>query len=98
MYIVRTSIDNKDAARLMAQALITTRSAVSVHITEVESIHYWDNRMDNMTEYEVNALCEDLIKTKEIIEQYHTYELPEFIYYEIKSSKEIEKWCKDWCK
>lgn len=98
MYIVRTSVDNIDSARLISEALILTHTAVSVHISQVESMHAWDGRLCDIQEFELSIICNDLNKTKEIIMDYHNYQLPEFIYHEVKSSTEIKNWCDDWCK
>ena len=50
-----------------------------------------------MTEYEVDMICMDLQKVKQIIDNYHTYKLPEFLYWQIDASPKIKEWCKDWC-
>ena len=98
MYKVRTSLDDKEKAKLLANALVSTHAAVSVHIKKVDSTYAWDGRIDNMTEYEVEAFCSVPNNAKLIIDDYHHYALPEFIYVEMKCSKEIEDWCNNWCK
>ena len=39
VYEFRTSFDNKESAELLAKAMVETHTAVSVHISQVESIH-----------------------------------------------------------
>lgn len=98
VYEVRTSFDNRESAELFAKAVVETHAAVSVHIKEVESIHYWDGRINNMTEYEIWCLTSNVKAIKMMIGLYHNYKMPEVIYHESKCSKEIEDWITGWCK
>lgn len=98
MYMVRTSVEDKERALFISKALVNSHAAVSVHINEVISTFEWKGSIDIMNEYEMTILCTDPEKVKKIISTYHTYELPEFIYVKLESSKEINKWCNDWCK
>lgn len=98
LYMVRTSVEDQERALFISKALVNSHAAVSVHITEVISTFEWEGSVDTMNEYEMTILCTDLEKVKKIISTYHTYKLPEFIYVQLESSKEINKWCNDWCK
>lgn len=98
VYKVRTSVDDKEKAELIAKALVNTHAAVTCHIQEVTSIYAWEKRVDTLIEYEINAICTNLENAKKVIDAYHHYALPEFIYEEVKCSKEIKDWCMNWCK
>ena len=99
MYLVRTSIDNLYAANRIAKLLVEEHAAASVHIREVKSIFNWEGKIENnITEYEIEAICDNPGKVKKIIDKEHTYELPEFIFCEVSSTNEFKKWCSDWCK
>ena len=97
MYRARTTVENEEQAHFIAKALVESHAAVSVHINEITSTFYWEGAVDTMTEYELDILCIETNKVKKIIDNYHTYKLPEFIYWPIESSKEINTWCNDWC-
>lgn len=97
MYRVRTSVEDQERALFLSKALVESHASVSVHIREVTSTFQWEGSIDTMTEYELDIICTEPEKVKHIIDTYHTYKLPEFIYWPIESSKEIGKWCSDWC-
>ena len=98
MYKVRTSVDNKKTAQMLSSALVESHAAVSVHIRKVESLYAWKGKIENIIEYEVEALCINPSDAYTIIVERHPYELPEFIVTDIGASDGIEDWCKDWCR
>ena len=97
IYRARTTVEDNEKAVFLSKALVEAHAAVSVHIREITSTFYWEGSVDTMTEYEVDMICMDLQKVKQIIDNYHTYKLPEFLYWQIDASPKIKEWCKDWC-
>lgn len=97
MYKVRTSIDSKEKAKEIATKLINHKVAVSVHIREANSMYQWKGNLYDEIEWEVEALVSDPEEAGKVINEYHSYELPELIITRVEASKGIEKWCNDWC-
>lgn len=97
MYKIRTSIDDKIQANNIAHKLVAEHGAVSVHIREVNSVYQWQGQIEDIIEYEIEALVSNPQDANEIISKYHTYKLPEFIITDIVGTNDIENWCDDWC-
>ena len=97
IYWARTSVEDQEKALFISKALVESHAAVSVHIVEAITTFAWEGSVDAMNEFEITIICSDPAKVKRIIDNYHTYKLPEFIYIELNSSEEINKWCTDWC-
>ena len=97
MYKIRTSIDNKIQANNIAHKLVSEHGAVSVHIREVNSVYQWRGQIEDIIEYEIEALVSNPQDANKIIDKYHTYELPEFIITDIAGTNDIENWCNNWC-
>ena len=43
MYRVRTSIDDKSQAKIIAKELVINHAAASVHIREINSVYTWNS-------------------------------------------------------
>lgn len=97
MYKIRTTIDDKTTAQTLGRNLVESHVAVSVHIREIESIYAWEDRVHNITEYEIEALCSNTTDAYDLIQKQHPYKLPEFFSEDISCPDTIEKWCSDWC-
>lgn len=97
MYKVRTSTDSKEKAKELANQLVNCKAAVSVHIREVNSVYQWKSKVYDEIEWEVEALVSNPEDAGEVVNKYHSYELPELIIVKSESSKGTEKWCEDWC-
>lgn len=93
MNIVRTSIDNYQKAKEIGTRLLQLRYAASVHLRKVESLYRWNDNIKDITEYEIEVICEDIKKVYDVIKEMHTYELPEYIIYDnIQSTVEFAYW------
>lgn len=98
MYKVRTSTGSKAKAKEIAAKLIDCKAAVSVHIREINSMYQWKGGIYDEIEWEVEALVSNPQDAGEVINKYHSYELPELIIIKVEGSKGIEEWCEEWCK
>ena len=97
MYKIRTSTDKHALAKQIAHKLVESHAAVSVHIREINSVYEWQNKIEDITEWEVEALVSNPQDADEIISQLHDYDLPEFIITDVVASNDIENWCRQWC-
>lgn len=97
MFKIRTSLNTRSNAQKIGHSLLESHAAVSVHVREVESIFAWEDKINNLVEYELEILCEDPQAVYDVISENHPYQLPEFLVFDLDSSDGIEKWCNDWC-
>ena len=97
MYKVRTSVDSKEKAKEIAAKLINCKVAVSVHIREANFMYQWEGNLYDEIEWEVEALLSNPEEAGKVIDENHSYKLPEFIITRVDASEGIEKWCNDWC-
>lgn len=97
MYRVRTSIDDSIIANLLAHRLVSNHAAASVHIREINSVYAWNKKIEDITEYEVEALCSSVEPCIEVIKVNHPYECPEILYEQINCSNQLKDWCDEWC-
>ena len=97
MYKIRTSINDEIQANNIAHKLVSEKGAVSVHIRKINSIYQWNNQIEDVIEYEIEALTSNPQNANKIISKYHTYELPEIIISNVITTNELEEWCGKWC-
>lgn len=97
MHIVRTSTDSETVAKDLAYRLVESHAAVSVHIRKINAIYQWKGNINDVEEYEIEALVNNPSEAKAIIIKYHNYDLPEFFVIDITTDTDIENWCREWC-
>ena len=92
--IVTTLSDNKDVIVSISNELIKNHLVAGCQISQVESIYWWNNEINNAIEYklEVRTIVSLYYKIETLIKQLHNYELPEISYQEIQGSEEIISW------
>lgn len=98
MYRVRTSIDSENKAVLIANEVVASRAAVSVHIRQIRSIYQWEDEIHDEQEWEMESITSNPAEVERVIRGMHPYNTPEIIIDEIKASNEIETWITSWCK
>ena len=98
MYRVRTSIDSENKAAIIANEVVSSGAAVSVHIREIRSIYAWEEKVFDEKEWEMESITSCPDEVERVIKGMHPYDCPEFIVDKIAVSEEIEKWITSWCK
>ena len=97
MFRVRTTVETKEHARMMAKALVENKVAVSVHIREVEVICAYEGNIVDNIEYELDILTNTTQDLYDKLKYYHTYKVPEYLVDEVITIYSLEEWCNNWC-
>ena len=97
--IIQTMCDKKRIAQKISESLLRKKLAACVKIIpNVESSFWWEKKLENENEFLLQIITrKELVdKVKEIIKQNHSYELPEIVEFEIRSSSpEYLKWIEE---
>ena len=94
---VSTAVNDKEIAEKIARKLVEAHAAASVHIQEIKSVFEWKGEIKEITEWTINALCEDIDTARRIIREIHPYELPAFVVSDVNADDETRAWCRHWC-
>lgn len=97
MYLIRTAINDKEKAKEIAKNIVSEKAGVSVHIKKIDSIYAWEGDMCEEEEYELSILCQYPGSVFNVVDKYHTYDLPEFIAVETYGTARMEQWVDDYC-
>lgn len=97
MYKVRTSIDDERKAKLIAQEIVESHSAVSVHIKKIETVYAWNDEVVNDFEWEIECLTTCPSEVTNLVCGMHSYELAEMIVEPLIVPESIREWCLHWC-
>ena len=95
-YIIVTTLCNKEEiANKIIDTLLEKKLIVGSQVTKVHSKYWWNNKLEECDEYELEFRTKDTIfnEIENEIKQIHDYEVAEISYYEIKNaSKEFFDW------
>ena len=99
LFIVLTTIDSQDRASFIAEKLLELKLAACVNCREVNSKYLWNEKLTLSKEFELliktNQAC--LPKLIEKINDLHTYDLPEIIFWHAKASPDYIEWVNSSC-
>ena len=76
--MIFTTIDDPDAAALIARSLVERRLAACVQISEIQSIYRWDGAIQDAGEYRlvIKTTRDRYADVESLIKALHTYDLP----------------------
>lgn len=79
--IVLTTCPNQEEARTLAQGLVSERLAACVQLTDIQSVYWWDNRVQQDPEVLliIKTLCHRFHDVATYIQAHHSYEIPEIV-------------------
>ncbi len=77
--IVISTFQSKESANKVAKQMVAKKLCACVNITKINSIYFWDNRMQNHAEY--LCLFKTILSSKlmQEIKKVHPYEVPEIV-------------------
>lgn len=95
---IRTSIDNEDEARKIAERLLSKHVVASCHVSSADTYYYWDSKYVQDHEWEVRALTAtthiEIVRNTMFAEHY--YDCSEFIVTPIiYTTPQFGKWIMD---
>ena len=94
MYFVITTEKDKNNAYKIANLLLGDKLIPCVSFKDIESHFWWEGEINQLKEVQLIIKCkeENINKVCEKISEYHSYELPEIIYFPVSANKDYHHW------
>ena len=91
--VITTEVDKKNASRL-ADLLLREKLIPCVTFKNVESHFWWKGEINQSKEVQLMIKCkeENVNKVCNKISEWHSYELPEIIYFRVSANKSYHQW------
>ena len=91
--VITTEIDKKNALKL-ADLLLREKLIPCVTFKNVESHFWWKGEINQSKEVQLMIKCkeENVNKVCNKISEWHSYELPEIIYFPVSANKSYHQW------
>tara|TARA_Y100001968_G_scaffold326179_1_gene368782 strand:+ start:869 stop:1192 length:324 start_codon:yes stop_codon:yes gene_type:complete len=91
--VITTEIDKKNASKL-ANLLLRERLIPCVSFKNIESCFWWEGNINHSKEVQLIIKCkkENLNRVCNKIAVYHSYEIPEIIYFPVSANKNYHYW------
>jgi periplasmic divalent cation tolerance protein len=97
---VMTTIDDRDAAGVIARALVDKRLAACVQISEIRSVYRWEGAVEEDSEFRllIKTTRERFSDVESLIKALHSYDLPAVVALELSlASAEYCEWVLSSC-
>jgi len=93
--IITTEVDKKHAYKI-ANLLLLEKLVACVSFKNIESHFWWEGEIDQSKEVQLIIKCkeENINKVCNKISEFHSYELPEIIYFPVSASNDYYRWVK----
>tara|TARA_Y100001968_G_scaffold261006_1_gene248755 strand:+ start:508 stop:831 length:324 start_codon:yes stop_codon:yes gene_type:complete len=93
--IMTTEVDKKNAYKI-ANLLLGEKLVPCISFKNIESHFWWKGEINKSKEVQLIIKCkeENINKVCEKICEYHSYELPEIIYFSVSAKKNYSDWIK----
>ena len=91
--VITTEVDKKNASKL-ADLLLREKLIPCVTFKNVESHFWWKGEINQSKEVQLMIKCkeENVNKVCTKISEWHSYELPEIIYFRVSADKNYRQW------
>ena len=91
--VITTEADKKNALKL-ADLLLSEKLIPCVTFKNVESHFWWKGEINQSKEVQLMIKCkeENVNKVCNKISEWHSYELPEIIYFRVSANKNYHQW------
>jgi len=91
--VITTEVDKKNASKL-ADLLLREKLIACVTFKNVESHFWWKGEINQSKEVQLMIKCkeENVNKVCNKISEWHSYELPEIIYFRVSANKNYRQW------
>ena len=91
--IITTEVDKKNASNL-ADLLMRDKLIACVNFNNIESHFWWEGEIKKSKEVQLMIKCkeENLNKVCNKISAWHSYEVPEIIYFRVSANKNYYHW------
>ncbi len=94
IYLVITTEVNKENACRIADLLLSEKLIPCVTFKNVESRFWWKGEINQSKEVQLIIKCkeENINRVCKKIYEYHSYEVPEIIYFAVSANKNYYNW------
>ena len=91
--IITTESDKKNASKL-ADLLLNEKLISCVSFKNIESHFWWEGEINESQEVQLMIKCmeKNLNKVCDKISEYHSYDVPEIIYFPVSANKAYHDW------
>ena len=91
--VITTEVDKKNASKL-ADLLLREKLIPCVTFKNVESHFWWKGEINQSKEVQLMIKCkeENVNKVCNKISEWHSYELPEIIYFRVSANRNYYQW------
>ena len=94
IYFVITTEKDKKNANKIANLLLGDKLIPCVSFKDIESHFWWEGEINQLKEVQLIIKCkqENINKVSTKISKYHSYEVPEIIYFPVSANKDYHHW------
>tara|TARA_Y100001968_G_C19120058_1_gene601568 strand:- start:123 stop:446 length:324 start_codon:yes stop_codon:yes gene_type:complete len=94
IYLVITTERDKNNAYKIANLLLEHKLSPCITFKNIESHFWWEGEINQSKEVQLIIKCkeENLNKVCKKISEFHSYEVPEIIYFPVSASKDYHYW------
>ena len=94
IYLVITNEANKENASKLANLLLREKLITCVNFKNIESHFWWEGKINQSKEVQLMIKCkkENVKKVCNKIAEWHSYEIPEIIYFCVSANKNYFQW------
>ena len=91
--VITTEVDKKNASKL-ANLLLREKLIPCVSFKNIESYFWWEGNINKSEEVQLMIKCkkENVNNGCNKIAEYHSYEVPEIIYFPVSANKKYHHW------
>ena len=91
--VITTEVDKKNASKL-SNLLLREKLIPCVTFKNIESHFWWECEISQSKEVQLMIKCkeENVNKVCNKISEWHSYELPEIIYFRVSANKNYHQW------
>ena len=94
MYLLLTTEVDKENAYKIAKLLLEEKLIPCVTFKNVESYFWWEGKINQSKEVQLLIKCKEdnINKVCKKVSEYHSYEVPEIIYFPVSADKNYHHW------
>ena len=94
IYLIITTENDKRNAYKLANLLLEDKLIPCVTFKNIESCFWWRGKVNQSTEVQLMIKCkkENVNKVCNKIAEWHSYEVPEIIYFPVSANKNYHHW------
>tara|TARA_Y100001968_G_scaffold324255_1_gene363231 strand:+ start:810 stop:1133 length:324 start_codon:yes stop_codon:yes gene_type:complete len=91
--IMTTEVDKENASKL-ANLLLREKLIPCVNFNNIESYYWWEGDIHKSKEVQLIIKCkkENVIRVCKKISEWHSYNIPEIIYFDVSTNKNYHNW------